>query len=258
MLLWVLTLALADCMPSTWLKPPPPSPTNTSPPPSATVAFPTLIPTPTLTPAPSATPTPDLSAGLGMVIFEDPFDINLGWEVGESSQGGSSLVDGRLTLSVRPPGTFRYVLAPTPPVSDFYLEVSLRAEVCSPRDEYGLMFRIGPDISHYRFTITCDGGVRVSRIQGDTLRTLVPLTMTSDVITGAPADNHLAIWASGSTFRFFINGLQAFTARDSGLTSGQVGFIVRARSRSQVTVTFDNLRIRALVPTPTPPASPQP
>ncbi|MEW6567502.1 MAG: hypothetical protein AB1449_04920, partial [Chloroflexota bacterium] len=205
---------------------------------------------------PSPTPTPDQSTSFGPVVFADTFETNRGWEVGADATGGTSLVQGGLTLTVQPGGGWRIALAPAPAVGDFYLEVSLRTEVCGPRDEYGLMFRVGPDLSHYRFTLTCDGGARVTLVLPDTARGLVPLTLTHDVIPGAPADNRLAIWASGSTFRFYLNGVEAFSARNRLLTSGGIGFLVRSRSGGQVTVTFDNLVLRALVPTPAP--SPQP
>ncbi len=247
---------LSGCIPLASFAPPTPTPTPTPLPPTATMAFPTPVPTATRTPPPSPTPTPDLTASFGPVLYADPFDTNLGWDTGADAIGGTSLVEGGLTLSVRPGGILRTAVAPAPPVGDFYLQARLRTEICSPRDEFGLLYRVGPDLSHYRFALTCDGAWKVVLVLPESARGLVPLTFSPDVIAGTPADNHLAIWASGSTFRFFVNGLEVFSLRNRLLTSGGVGFFVRSRSGGQVTVTFDDLVLRSLLPTPIPTLQP--
>lgn len=216
------------------------------------MAFPTPVPTATRTPAPSPTTTPDVSLTFGPVLFQDTFETNLGWDVGADFTGGTSLVDGGLTLSVRPGGILRMALAPAPWVSDFYFEAHLRSEICSGRDEFGLMFRIGPDLSHYRFALTCDGQSKVVLVLPESARTLVPLTYTPDAIAGAPADNRLAVWANGSTLRLYVNGLEICSLRNTALSAGRIGVFARPRSGGQVTVTFDNLVLRSLLTTPQP------
>lgn len=243
---------LSGCIPLAFFAPPTPTPTPTPLPPTATMAFPTPVPTATSTPPPSPTPTPDLTTSFGPVLYADRFDTNRGWDIGADVIGGTSLVDGGLTLTVRPGAVLRTAVAPAPPVGDFHVEARLRTEICSPRDEFGLMVRVGPDLSHYRFALTCDGAWRVVLVLPETARGLVPLTFSPDVIPGAPADNRLAIWASGSTFRFFVNGLEVSSLRNRLLTAGGVGFFVRSRSGGQVTVTFDDLVLRSLLPTPVP------
>lgn len=242
----------AACVPSGLFPPATPTPTQTLPPPTPTIAFPTPVPTSTRTPPPSPTPTPDLSITFGPVLFQDAFERDRGWDIGSDAAGGTSLVQGGLTLSVRPGGVLRVALAPVPPVTDFFLEARVRTEICNPVDEFGLMFRIAPDLSHYRFALTCDGRSKVVLVLPQSARTLLPLTDTPDAITGAPADNRLAVWANGPTFRFYINGLEVYRLRNTSLTMGGVGFFVRARSGGQVTVTFDDLLLRSLLPTPVP------
>lgn len=247
---------LSGCIPLAFFAPPTPTATPTPLPPTITMAFPTPVPTATRTPPPSPTPTPDLTTSFGPVLYADSFDTNRGWDIGADAIGGTSLVGGGLTLSVRPGGILRTAVAPAPPVGDFYLEARLRTEICSPRDEFGLMFRLGPDLSHYRFALTCDGAWKVVLVLPESARGLVPLTFSPEVVAGTPADNRLAIWASGSTFLFFVNGIEVFNLRNRLLTTGTVGFFVRARSGGQVTVTFDDLVLRPLLPTPIP--TPQP
>ena len=230
----------------------------TPPEPTPTVFFPTLVPTPTFTPEPTPSPTPDINSGLGAIIFHDDFNQDQGWIPMHSNLGGSSLYDGRFTLSVRQENAFYTVLSPVKEFTDGYLEVVVQALICTDDDEFGLMFRVDPSGGHYRFTLTCKGEARVTRVSEGSEVAVVPKTITNALIPGLLVDNHLGIIAEGDRFRFFINGDEVFTARDLGLRWGGLGFIVRARRGGQTTASFDNFIVRALRPTPTPTHTPTP
>ncbi|HEY42749.1 MAG TPA: hypothetical protein G4O11_02080 [Anaerolineae bacterium] len=246
----ITTLALPGCLKAGPL--PSPTPTQVTPTTTPTFIIPTLIPTATFTPEPESSPTPDLLIGLGDVIFEDSFDRNLGWEIDQSEIGGSSMVEGRLSLSVRRSNNFYFIRSPAPTMTDFFLEVTVRSEVCSDGDEFGVMFRFLAMGEHYRFALTCDGNARVSRILEEGEIVLVPLTQTYAMIQGFLVDNRIGIWVNGNQFRFYINSLEVFSSRDNVLPYGQLAFFVRSRQSSQTTASFDDLTVRALLPTPTP------
>lgn len=231
-----------------------PTPTPTAVVPTATPTFviPTLIPTATFTPEPEPSPTPDLHTGFGDLIFEDTFESNLGWELGQTEVGGASLVEEHLSLAVRRSNSFYFIESPAPTTTDFYLEVTVRSEVCSDDDEFGVMFRYRAMGEHYRFALTCDGRARVSRVLEEGESVLVPLTQTYAILPGLLVDNRIAIWASGNQFLFFINDLEVFSASDRVLPSGKITFFVRSRASNQTTVSFDDLSVRTLPPTPTP------
>ncbi len=224
-----------------------------------TFAFPTLPPSSTPTPSPAVTPTPDVLANLGDILHQDDFSTNSGWDLRQAEEGSTSLSDGRLTLVVRQPGAFRYVLSPYLPPLDYYLEIRARTELCSPGNEYGVMFRVAANGDHYRVTLTCEGGARVTRVLQGASIALVPVTETFLVLAGAPADNRIGVLVDGDQLRFFLNGLEAFSVRDRALASGGIGLILRATNTGQLTVSFDDLVVRALVPASTAPvASPPP
>lgn len=249
---WILaTLLMSGCV----TVPPGTTPTSTQAPTAATetVPFPTFPPTVTSSPRPSPSPTEDILAGLGQVILQDDFNLDTGWDLGERPGGAVSLLNGRLAIAVHIPGAVVDAVNPTGPMTDFYAEVEGRTEVCTDSDEFGLMFRVNADREHYRFTLTCDGGARVSRFLVTGEVGLVPLSETYTVFPGAPADNRIGVLARGDRFQFFINGLEVFTARDPSLTSGAIGLIVRSKRGGQTTVSFDNLVVRALLTSPTPP-----
>lgn len=255
-LLMAMILLLSGCI--SILPETPPTPTPIPPTPTATFIFPTQVPTTTHTPEPTATPTPDLLAGLGEVVYSDDFQINRGWDLKETDIGGSSMFGGRINLAVRRPNAFFFIRNPTVELTDFYLELSARIEVCSEGDEYGVMFRLNEIFEHYRFTLTCSGETRITRVLQDGEIALIPSTQTYTVIPGLKVVNRFAVWASGDQFRFFINEQEVFFARDIELQSGGLGLFVRSRRSGQVTVSFDSLTIRSLLPEPTPTYTPMP
>ena len=223
-----------------------------------TVFFPTLVPTPTFTPEPIPSPTPDITSGLGTLIFHDDFSQDQGWIPLHSNLGGSSLYNGRFSLSVRQANAFFTAMSPVKEFTDGYLEVVVQAVLCMDDDEFGLMFRVDPSGGHYRFTLTCQGEARVTRVSEGSETAVIPKTITNALIPGLLVDNRLGVIAEGDRFRFFINGEQVFTARDLGLRWGGLGLIVRSRRGGQTTVSFDNFIVRTLLPTPTPTHTPIP
>jgi hypothetical protein len=252
---WILisSLALCSCTNVQTFSTPtasPHPPTNTP-----TFVFPTMVPSATHTPEQNPTATPSPLNGLGDVLYLDDFGLNSGWQVGASEVGGASLIDGRLSLAIRQPNAFLFVRSPAPSVTDFFLEVSLRSELCTDGDEFGVVFRLNNAAEHYRFGLTCDGNARVSRVLAEGEAALVPLTQTYALVPGLMIDNRIGMWASGNTFRFFINESEVFSARDSALRSGDIGLYVRSRRGGQTSVSFDSLIVRVLLPTPTPGAS---
>jgi hypothetical protein len=238
----ILSGLLGACQPA------PPAPTPTAPPPSATstVAFPTLVPTSTTTPGPSATPTPDLRSEMGDLLLADAFDDDAPWKLNQSDSGGSSLAGGRLSITVRRPRTYQLVTRLDASYTDILVEVDIHTELCSPGDEFGLMLRVNGLGEHYRFVIACDGTARASRVLEEGSRALTWPIANPAILPASPARNHLTVLARGDTFRFLINDVELLAVRDVSLASGGLGFIARAGSGGQVSVTFDDLAVYAL------------
>ncbi len=234
------------------------TPMPTPPAPTPTVFFPTLVPTPTVTPEPTPSPTADIASYLGPILFHDDFSQDLGWVHLHSNIGGASLYNGRFSLSVRQANAFYTALSPVKEFVDGYLEVEVQAVLCTDDDEFGLMFRVDPSGGHYRFTLTCKGEARVTRISDGSEVAVIPKTITNALIPGLLVDNRLGVIAEGERFRFFLNGEEIFTARDPGLRWGGLGLFVRARRGGQTTASFDDFIVRTLLPTPTPTHTPTP
>lgn len=215
---------------------------------TATIEFPTLIPTRTSTPFPTATSTPDMISGLGPVIFRDTFTNDTGWTSSVSSVGGHSFVNGWIRLAVRVPNAAINVYGPSLDLRDYYLELTIRPDLCSGEDEAGFLFRVVDPLNYYRFSITCQGGARVTRVFDGGEVALIPVTETFTAFPGALVQNRIAVLASGPVLTFFINGTEVFIAQDATFISGGLGLYVRSRRSGQTTVSFDDLIVRDLMP----------
>lgn len=217
-----------------------------------TFVFPTIAPTATLTPAPTDTPTPDLIAGLGPTLFTDSFAQDKGWQLGENDAGAASLLGGRLVIAIHLPKALRLSLSPLAAVTDFFVQVSARAEVCGPDDDIGLVFRANNSQEHYRLGLDCAGRVSLVRsLQGSSITLLAP-TITSAALPGVLVDNRLAVIGQGGAFTFFVNDIQVASARDNALPVGGVGVFVQSSASAQTTASFTDFIARSLLLTPTP------
>jgi hypothetical protein len=247
-----MVIAISGCTVETQVNTTTPSPAIAEPIPSATFAYPTIPPTVTHTAEPSSTPTPDPLSGLGAVLFEDDFSVDRGWDLSQQQQGAISLSNGRLVIAVRKSQSFLFSLAPNLTVSDFFLEVDVRAELCQPGDEFGVIFRMGESLEHYRYSINCEGESRMARVLSSESRAITPLSAYPFIRSGPMTSNRLSLKAIGDTFQSWINGFEVFSSRDIALAEGAVGLFVRSGQGSQATISFDNFTLREVLSTATP------
>lgn len=220
---------------------PPPSPT-------ATFAFPTLIPTSTVTSVPSPTRSAGIAVDAGAVLFQADFSAEEGWRLSSDADGGASLSGGALVVAVSRPNASRYVIVPVPPAADFLLEAGLRAGLCGPEDEIGILFRVSPQEDNYRFSLDCQAEVRLTRVLERGAAVLAGPAEAPSAIPGSPAVNQIAILARGEEFTFFVNGAEVLRSHDPHLTSGHFAFFVRSAGQGQTTAALTSLTVRALLP----------
>lgn len=251
-------LLVSGCLPSaTPPTAPPPLDTPTMTP---TVPFPTAPPTITETPAPTLTPTPDIRQSFGPLLYTTSFDSAGGWRLGRDAFGVTSLEDGQLSVVVNQANSLRTILSPVQPVGDFYAEVSLHTALCQGDDEFGMVFRVNSLDEQYRFTVTCDGGLRLRRVLVGSSRAVLPFEQANaSVMPHAPADNTLAVLARGPDFELFVNDISVIRAHDVALPVGKIGLAVSSATGGQTTITFDHFSVWSLVessPTLTPTLEP--
>jgi hypothetical protein len=242
-------LLLSACLPVGTPLPMPtdtsmPTPTETSVPQATVLWFP---PTATTTPLPleiqptvTARPTP----GFGDIIFTDDFTSPGPWRLGMNSVASAALGKSELTIAISGPRAYMTSLRDAPVLGDFYLEITASPNLCRQADEYGLLLRVNSDEDFYRFSLSCDGRVRLDRVVHGKASSPQPWVYSSDVPAGAPSSSRLAVWASGKEMRFFINGGYQFTVNDPLLPTGILGVFARSSGDLAVTVNFSDLVVR--------------
>lgn len=246
----MLLLLLGACAPAAA-----PAPTETatpSPAPSATfTSTPTVVwfpPTATPTPLPTleVTPTPDLKTGVGEVVLRDDFSSGEAWSLGRTSQGSAALGKHELTIAIAEPGVYISSVREQPVLDDFYLEITASPTLCRGTDEYGLLLRASSSRDFYRFSLSCDGQVRLDRLVSGAAASPQPWTLSGSVPPGAPSISRLAVWAKGKEMRFFVNDEYQFTINDPMLTEGSLGVFARSDGDTAVTVSFSDLVVREI------------
>jgi hypothetical protein len=146
------------------------------------------------------------------------------------------------------PQRFIYSIRREPSLDDFYLEVTASPNLCRGEDEYGLMIRATPALTHYRFALSCDGQAKVTRVSHNSARVVIPWTKNPVIPSLAPSSSRLAVWAKGQEIRFFVNGEYLFSIIDTALVKGTLGVFVRTAGDTPVSVNFSDLLVRSLNP----------
>lgn len=226
-------------------------PTDTQSPPTATVT-PTVIwfpPTATSTPFPTPiiSPTVDMRPNLGKILFEDDFSDPKAWTLNLSPSGSVALGKNELTIAIGETNAYLFSIREVPIFTDFYLEITAEPNLCKELDEYGVLFRVSPNIDYYRFSLSCNGQVRLDRVSGGQASSPQPWLLSGAAPPGAPSSSRLGISAVGAEMSFFVNGQYQFSIHDPLLTSGGLGVFARSTNKMAVTVNFSKLVIYEVI-----------
>ncbi len=182
-------------------------------------------------------------------MFQDDFTEPVAWSLSSSESGSVALGLNELTIAIGAEDTYLYSVRTDWVVTDFYLELTASPSMCRDLDEYGILLRVSPERDYYRFSLSCNGQVRLDRIYRSVASSPQPWILSGAVPPGAPSTSRLGVWAVGGEMRFFVNDRYQFTVRDPLLTSGGVGVFARSTVDWPVTVNFSNLEIYTLGPT---------
>jgi len=204
--------------------------------------------TPTYTPYPTLEllPTEDLSPAVGELILEDDFSDPDVWLLSETTAGSVALGSNQLTIVINATDTFLSSVRDGWLLTDFYLEITASPSMCRQLDEYGVLLRVSSTMDFYRFSLSCNGQMRLDRVYRGAASSPQPWMMSGAVPPGAPSSSTLGVWVSGSEMRFFVNDRYQFTVNDSYLTSGGVGVFARSTVDWPTTINFSDLKIYSI------------
>lgn len=217
-----------------------------SPSPSSTPTVLWFPPTPTNTPRPIQyfTPAPDPRSDLGEVLLADNFSDTAVWSLSSSNRGSAALGINELTIAITQPKGYFFSVREQPILDDFYAEVTANPNLCLGTDEYGVLFRYQSNGDFYRFSLSCDGQVRLDRLFNGTAASPQPWMPSPVVPRGAPSESRLGIWTSGEEMHFFVNDQYIFGVEDAYLSRGLLGVFARSAGDNAVTVSFSDMSVR--------------
>ena len=245
--IFLLLFPLAACLPVITPAPVPTASQTIAPTSSPTVEWFPPTPTIVITPTVELSPTPEIMAELGEIIFKDDFETGEGWTVPESSRGEINIANGEINIIINEPGSFFIGTLEKPDLQDFYAEISASPILCSPRDEYGFLFRVNGRNQFYRFLLNCEGEVRLDSISGESGYILYPWTRSASVPIGAPSVSKLAVLAVDDQIRVYIDGAPQFTVSDRQLQVGSFGVYARSVGDTAVTISFSDFLVREVL-----------
>lgn len=218
-----------------------------SPIPSETVIW--FPPTPTQTPIPTIaiTPTPEQLIDVGPVALMDDFSQPSLWQPLKRSSGEVAFGLAEQDIAITQPGGYLLSLRNSPQLTDFYLEMDASPSLCLGGDSYGLLLRATSIQDYVRFSLNCDGYLRVERVRAGEVTVLQDWIGSSQVRAGAPQTFRLGVWSRGSEMRFFVDGIYQFSVRETVFQRGGLGIFARSAGQTSVSVTFKKLVIHDLV-----------
>ncbi len=241
----VLVAGLNACLPAATPLPPLPTDTPLLPTSTATATIVWFPPTATFTPFPSPmiTPTVDVRPVLGSLLISEDFSNPDNWTLGRANQMSAALGKNELSLAISQPGGYLYSLYRLEVPNDFYLEVTASPSLCRGEDEYGLLLRVSPNLEFYRFSLSCDGKVRLDKYFNQVASSPKPWALSGAVPPGAPSISRIGVQAQGKLLEFFVNGQLQFSVNDPSLSGGSLGVFARSANDTAVTVSFSDLEI---------------
>ena len=203
---------------------------------------PTFTSTPFNTPLP-ATATPAPPPPVGSLIYQDDFTHPGLWLTGQFNVGTIAYGNSELSLAISQPRGVLLSTRPEPVLGDFYLEVTAIPSLCLTSDAYGIQFRMASSNSFYRFSVSCNGQVRLERLKDGAGQVLHDWSASAQAFPNATGTYKLGVWAVGSDLRLYIDDILQFSVSDASLSTGGLGLYARSMGDTAVTVSFTNLAV---------------
>jgi hypothetical protein len=211
---------------------------------SATATIDWFPATATPTPLPSQTvqATADPHPDLGPLLLEDDFSQPGSWQTRKTSLGTVAFGKNELSLAIPNVRSSLVSFRSKATLSDFYLEITATPNLCRGTDAYGLLLRASTENDYYRWTLTCDGKMRLERLKGSAVAVVQDWTPRA----ARPDATRLGVWASGAQMRFLIDNILQFEAHDPVFASGSLGVFARSSGENSLTVSFSDLVVHEL------------
>lgn len=213
--------------------------------PSATIDW--FPRTPTPTPALSTTPEPLKSTTASLqpedLIASDDFTDQQIWQTSSAPCGTVAYEVSSLSLAVSGGKNTLTSLSSHELPADFYLELNLDAQMCSPEDQYGLILWNNSSSGTFRVWFSCAGEVMLDRVLPSGTTVLQKWQTARKFQIGSPAKNRIGIRSQNNSLEVSVNGTNQFTYSPLNKLSGPLGVIAQSSGDLPLTVQLSNLQI---------------
>jgi hypothetical protein len=182
---------------------------------------------------------------LGALLFRDIFTDANQWTATISIAGNSIVSNNHLTLTLAE-GTDMVTITSLrmqPQVSNFYAEINAQLSLCRGKDQISLLFRVTSAADFYRYSVNCNGEVRLERVVSGKPFVMRDWTPSPDAPFGAPGVVKMSVYASGRDLRFFLNDNFQFTVNDQFFFQGGLGVSIRSDFGNPMTISFSDLTV---------------
>lgn len=203
--------------------------------------------TPTLQPSPQPSPTPNLRPGIGDLIYSDDFSEDVLWSSLTPNGGRVTVTNNHITLTMNNTVGSVFGVRKSPQLTNYYAEINVSPNYCQGEDEYGLIIRVyGESLNHYRFSLSCDGRARVTRIVDGRALIITDWQTFMQLPTTFPNNFRLGAWVQGKEVRFFFNDTQLIAIDNAVVVGGSVGVFARSSQGDPISVNFSDLSVYQL------------
>ena len=224
--------------------------------PSATPALPTAEPSPTIDWFPrTPTPTPQIPAASqqetattptlipsDLIASDDFSDLQL-WQTSTGSAGTAAYEPNALSLAVSGGKNTLTSLSSHELPSDYYLEINLDAQMCSPDDQFGLILWNNSSSGTFRVWFSCSGQVMMDRVLPSGTTVLQKWQSARKFQVGSPAANRIGIRSVNNSLEVYVNETHQFTYSPLNKLNGALGVIARSGSDLAMTIRVSDLQI---------------
>ncbi|MEP7189738.1 MAG: family 16 glycoside hydrolase, partial [Roseiflexaceae bacterium] len=196
-------------------------------------------------PAATRTPKPSSGTEAGSTLYSDNFDDEQSSDfTAETNQGSVyKFVDGAYKITVTKPKLLSWAT-----MKGDYGDAAISVDASidgPPASAAGLIFHYQDDKNFYIYSIDGEGRYELDVYKDDKPTTLVEWT-ESAAIKPAGELNTLRVETSGDAIRLYVNDALLDEVSDSTIANGKAALVVNTFDDPNVTVTFDNLFVRAI------------
>jgi hypothetical protein len=201
----------------------------------------------------------DPALELGAPDGVDTFDSAINFAPMESKCFQSEITGGQFVMAaeVRRVLSAGRLLGANP---GFYIETTaVMPDVCTPEDNFGLLFRSPDSTSGYLYGLSCVGQYSLKKVTGGSVTELTPLTTSKYILKGSGEINRLGVAAYDGSYYLFANGKYLATVYDyTYVQAGDLGYYVNAATAQPFVSRYNDLKVWTLEDAYYPSSAPPP